>query len=128
MYICLLAQETYSWVHFLKKFSHRFIRKHGQKDYWGIVFASKEIRGNLDVYYQKKYYFFFLRPHLQHMEVPRLGMKLEVQLQTYTTAIATLDLSHICDLCCSLWQHQILNPLSEARDQACIFMDTISDS
>ena len=62
------------------------------------------------------------------MEVPRLGMKPEVQLQTYTTAIATLDLSHICDLCCSLWQHQILNPLSEARDQACIFMDTISDS
>ena len=32
----------------------------------------------------------------------------------YTTAIATHDLSHICDLHCSLWQRQILNPLDEA--------------
>ena len=37
--------------------------------------------------------------------------------EAYTTAMATLDLSHICNLCFSLWQHQILNPLSEARDQ-----------
>ena len=46
------------------------------------------------------------------MEVPGLGVKLEA----YTTATATLDLSHICDLCCSWQQHRVLNPLSEARD------------
>ena len=40
---------------------------------------------------------FFLQMHLQHMEVPRLGVKSELQLQAYTTAIATLDLSHICN-------------------------------
>ena len=59
---------------------------------------------------------FFLRPHLWHMEVPRLGVELELQLLAYTTASATQDLSHICDLHLSLQQHQILNPLSEARD------------
>ena len=47
---------------------------------------------------------------------------------TYATATATLDLSHVCDLCHSLWQCQILNPLREARDRTCIFMDTMSGS
>ena len=32
---------------------------------------------------------FFLGPHLQHMEVPRLGLELELQLPAYTTATAT---------------------------------------
>ena len=41
------------------------------------------------------------------------------------TATATPpDLSHICDLHHSSWQCRIFNPLSEARDQTCIFMDT----
>ena len=31
--------------------------------------------------------------HPQHMEVPRLGVELALQLLAYTTAIATLDLS-----------------------------------
>ena len=35
--------------------------------------------------------------------------------EAYPTA--TLDLSHIYDLLCSAVQHQILNPLSKARDQ-----------
>ena len=46
------------------------------------------------------------------MEVPRLRVKLELQLWGYTTAMATLDPSHICDLHCSLQQCQTLNPLS----------------
>ena len=50
------------------------------------------------------------------MEVPRLGVKLELQLQAYTIATATLDLSSIFDQLCSSWQHRILNPLSKARD------------
>ena len=51
-----------------------------------------------------------------HMEVPGLGVKSELQLLAYSIATAMPDLSHICDLDCSLWQCQILNPLSEARD------------
>ena len=59
------------------------------------------------------------------MEVPRLGIELELQLLAYTTATATEDLSHVCDLHHSSRQHQILNPLSEAKDQTCVLMDTI---
>ena len=59
------------------------------------------------------------------MEVPRLGVKLELQHLAYTTATATPDPSYICNLYCSLRQHQILNPLIEARDQSCILTDTI---
>jgi len=57
--------------------------------------------------------FCFLGPHLQHMEVPRL----ELQLLACTRATATPDLSRVCDLYHSSRQLQILNPLSEARDQ-----------
>ena len=51
------------------------------------------------------------------MEVPRLEAELELQLPTYATAIAMPDLSIVCKLHHSSQQRQILNPLSEARDQ-----------
>ena len=35
---------------------------------------------------------------LWHMEVPRLGVKAELQLQAYATATAMEDPSHICEL------------------------------
>ena len=69
------------------------------------------------------FFLFFLGPNMQYMEVPRLGIELELQLLAYTTATAMPDMNHICDLCCSLWQYQILNPLREARDGICILMD-----
>jgi len=50
------------------------------------------------------------------MEVPRLGVELELKLLAYTTAPEMWDLSHTCDLYHSSWQHQVLNPLSKARD------------
>ena len=40
----------------------------------------------------------FLGLHLQHMEVPRLGVKLELQVLAYATAMAIWDLSCVCDL------------------------------
>ena len=39
-------------------------------------------------------------------------------------AIAMLDLSHVYDLPLSSQQYQILNPLSQARDQTRVLMDT----
>ena len=51
------------------------------------------------------------------MEILRLGVKLELQLPTYTTATAMQDPSRVCDLHCSLWQRWIVDPLSEAKDQ-----------
>ena len=44
----------------------------------------------------------------------------------YATVPATLDPSHICDLCCNLWQCQIFNPLNEVRDQTYILTETTS--
>ena len=44
-----------------------------------------------------------------------LGVKSELQLPAYATAIAMPDWSHICDLYHISLQHEILNPLSEAR-------------
>ena len=51
------------------------------------------------------------------MEVPRLGVESDLQLPAYATATATPDLSRICDPHHSSRQHQILNPLCEARDR-----------
>ena len=53
------------------------------------------------------------------MEVPRLGVELELQMPAYTTASATPDPSYIPGHAGSF------NPLSEARDQTHILMDTV---
>ena len=59
------------------------------------------------------------------MKVPRLGIKLELQLLAYTTATAMPDQNLTLDLYHSPWECQILNPLSKARDQTRVLMDTI---
>ena len=74
------------------------------------------------------FFLFFLGPYLLHMEIPRLGVEQKLQLPVYATAMAILDPSHIDDLCCSLWQHRILSPRSNARDGTCILTDTTSGS
>ena len=38
-------------------------------------------------------FFCFLGPHMWHMEVPRIGVELELQLPAYTTATAMRDLT-----------------------------------
>ena len=43
------------------------------------------------------------------MEVPRLGVELELQLLAYATATATPHLSHLCDLYQGSQPHRILN-------------------
>ena len=57
------------------------------------------------------------------MAIPRLGVESELQLPATATATTLPDLSHICDLHCSLEQHQILNPLSETRDLTLVLLD-----
>ena len=44
------------------------------------------------------YYFVFLGLNSQHMEFPRLGAELELQLLAYATAAAAWDLSPVCDV------------------------------
>ena len=68
--------------------------------------------------------FFFLGLHFfrVHMEIPRLGVELELQLPAYTTP-TTPNLSHIFDLHHSSQQCCIFNPW-EARDLTCVLIDT----
>ena len=47
------------------------------------------------------------------MEVPRLGIELDLKLLAYTTVTARQDLSYVC----SSQQCLIFNPLSEARER-----------
>ena len=61
--------------------------------------------------------FVVLGLHLQHMEVPGLGVESELLLLTYARATATPDPSCVCDLHHRSRQSQTLNPLSEARDR-----------
>ena len=59
------------------------------------------------------------------MDVPRLGVESELQLPAYVTVTArgTPDPRHVCNLYHNSRQHQILNPLSEARDRTRNLMD-----
>ena len=58
------------------------------------------------------------------MEVPSLGVESELQQPAYTTATATWDPSHVCDLQCNSGQPRLGNPLSEVRNQIRSLMDT----
>ena len=69
-------------------------------------------------------FFGLVGPHLQQMEVPRLGVELELLLLAYNTATEKQDLSHVFNLYHSSQQCQNLNPLSKARYQNCVLMDT----
>ena len=58
------------------------------------------------------------------MDVPRLGVKSDLQLTVYTTDTATQDLSYVCDLHHSSLPDWILNTPGVARDQTCTQKDT----
>ena len=58
------------------------------------------------------------------MEVPRLGVELELQLQACTTATARPDLSRIFDLHHSSCNTEFFDPPSKARDGTPILMVT----
>ena len=73
-------------------------------------------------FYLMDFFFFLFRATLQCIEVPRLGVELELHLPA--TATATPYLSHVFDLHHSSRQHRILNPLSRAGDRTHVLMDT----
>ena len=57
------------------------------------------------------------------MDVPKIGVKSKLYLLDCMPTTMR-DPSLICDLQHSSWQHWILNPLSEARDETDIVMNT----
>ena len=58
------------------------------------------------------------------MEAPRLGHELELQLPAYTTATAMADTSLSETYTSAHGNAGSFNPLSEARDQTHVLMDT----
>ena len=52
------------------------------------------------------------------------GLGVQSELQLPATATAMPAPSRVCDLCHSLRQCWILNPVSRAGDQTCVLMDT----
>ena len=93
---------------------------------WKVRWNIKEQRAIIPTPCSSFHFFSFclFRAAPRHMEVPRLGVESELQLQAYTTAIATWDSSRVCNLHHSTQQSWILNPLSEARDQTQVLVDT----
>ena len=100
--------------------------------------VENELKPNVIMRFQRCYsaldvYLFFggggvfIGLHLEHVGVLRLGVKLELQLSAYTTVTATADPSHVFNLHHSSWQHQILNPLTKARDRTGILVDSSRD-
>jgi len=65
----------------------------------------------------KDFFCLFLGPHSHRMEVPRLGVELELQPPAYATATAIQDPSQVCELQNRWQQFGILNAQSETRDQ-----------
>ena len=63
--------------------------------------------------------------HPWHMEVPKLGVELELQPPACPTATATRDPSRVCDLHHRSWPCRILNPQSEARDRTRVLRGTM---
>ena len=91
---------------------------------WGIGLGERCCMHGILESFEKKIFLVFLRPHPWHIEVPRLGVELELQLLVCTTATSKPGPSRIFNLYHSSQQHQILNLLSKTRDRTCILMDT----
>ena len=92
-----------------------------------VNYIYLKFKSNYRIFFRFFFFFQFLLLYLWHI-VLRLGAELELQLPVYTIVMGTQDPSCICDLYGSLWQCWILSPLSEARDQTRILMDTMLDS
>ena len=86
----------------------------GKRDTPIVSFTPIVKHGWSYIYIYIFFFSLFLGPHRQPMEVPRLGVKQELQLPAHTTVTATQDPSRTCELHHSSWQCRILNPLSEA--------------
>ena len=72
------------------------------------------------------FFLIFLGLYLWYMEVPRLGVKSRCSCLAYTTATATWDPGHICDL--HIPQLTVTpdpSPAREARDWSCVLMELV---
>ena len=114
-----LGQKCSCQQHFVRRMFTVIVR---------IYFCSHQLGFLTPNLFTCLFIYYFSWPHILHMEDPKIGVKSELQVQAYTTAMTTPDPSCICDLQHRLWQCQILNPLSKARDQNLIVSGTMLGS
>ena len=74
-------------------------------------------------FFHSFFFFFMATPMACGSSQARGGIR--ATAEAHTTAAATLDPSHIFDLCCSLWQCRKLHQLNEVRDRTRIFTVTM---
>ena len=92
------------------------------KSSFDYMFTMPILEGFMKLFFLAQIFFFFvfLGPHSRHMQIPRLGVNLE--LPAYTTVTTMQDPSLIFDLHHNSRQLPILNPLSKVRDQTHILV------
>ena len=90
-------------------------RKVGRGLHAVAIFFS-ERPASLSLYLFIFTFFFFLRAMPEAQGSSQAKGRIRAAATGHATARAMRDRSRICDLPHSSWQHQILNPLSEARD------------
>ena len=76
--------------------------------------------------WEGKFFFFFLGPHLWHVEVPRLGVSWSCSCSLHRSHGNTRSKPHLQPT--QLATTPDPNPLSEARDQTRIITETMSGS
>ena len=86
-------------------------------------FSNTDLRQKTVEKAETFFFLVFLGLHPRHMEVPRLGVKSELQLPAYNTATATPDPTRVCNLHHSSRQRRVLKPLSKDRNLTCVRMD-----
>ena len=118
--LSIVSAESWSWEIVSSCFHNLGLHGHLL---WAFI-CRNSVKLRLETSFSRNIFVcvsFFLGPHPQHREVPRPGVQVELQPPAYVRATATWDLSHVCNH--RPWQCRILNPLNEAWDRTCIFMD-----
>ena len=96
-------------------------QKKSMEDY--IHLQTVKAVSSLKVQWKSPFFLGSTPGHMGHMEIPKLGVKSELQLPAYTIATAMQDPSRVYSLHHSSWQGQILNPLCRTRGGIRILMD-----
>ena len=96
--VILKKKKSFIFSFFIILFEFHLVHKFAnlKEKQWEVIFLTKAFFFNSFLIFN---FFFFLRPHLGHMEVPKPGIKSELQLPDYTIAIPNPNC--VCDLHCS---------------------------
>ena len=85
--IIFSCNREYLWLGFIPKLAAKQKDRGEQTQRWSGSNPNDSPRNSVFTQQLNKssvnFFFFFLWPHLRHIEVPRLGVKLELQLPAY---------------------------------------------